>query len=188
MESKKKRRMDGLIEFIHIQIYKEKSRMIVIWFIYAEINKENTYVLDLSHGLFDWMKNLRKNTVFIELLFNIHHQHLIDMRVYIGSYALGRRKRLIYRKVSPSCPTNLCISIEYYLDSKSFQYCLNEEDCCLEQQQICLFATLTSTNDENDSCAWQKAQLFRQSIDHPVDDEQSHRLQISVTLVDRDAI
>jgi hypothetical protein len=42
---------------------------------------------------------------------------------------------------------------------------------------------LTSSNDNNDDNAWQKAQLFRQSIDQISDDDKSHFLRINLTIL-----
>jgi len=81
------------------------------------------------------------------------------------------------------------LSDQHCLDSKksnlSFEYRMDEEENCVEHLRLCLIATLTNLNDDYDNHAWQKAQLFRQSIDHLSYDEQSHRLQMNVTIVDR---
>ncbi|CAF4786809.1 unnamed protein product, partial [Rotaria magnacalcarata] len=42
---------------------------------------------------------------------------------------------------------------------------------------------LTSSNDNNDDNAWQKAQLFRQSIEQTSENDQSHFLRINATII-----
>ena len=42
---------------------------------------------------------------------------------------------------------------------------------------------LSSTNDSNDTNAWQKAQLFRRSIENISDDDRTHFLRINVTIL-----
>ncbi|CAF1506074.1 unnamed protein product [Rotaria magnacalcarata] len=84
----------------------------------------------------------------------------------------------------------LCIGEKKIIDipeesNNSFEYCINEEENYLDDFRLRLIAVLTSSNDHNDNNAWQKAQLFRQSIEHSSHDEQSHCLQINVSIVER---
>ena len=66
-----------------------------------------------------------------------------------------------------------------------FDYRLDEEESSIEHLQLRLVVILSSLNDDRDSMAWQKAQLFRQSIDYSSHDKQPHQLEINITIADR---
>ncbi len=55
----------------------------------------------------------------------------------------------------------------------------------LSNLRISFKIILTSSNDNNDDNAWQKAQLFRQSIDQISDNDKSHFLRINLTILQR---
>jgi hypothetical protein len=68
-------------------------------------------------------------------------------------------------------------------DSNSlFEYTINEKI-----NRIGFKIILSSSNDNNDDNAWQKAQLFRQSTEQTSNDDQSHILKIGATIVKKDS-
>jgi hypothetical protein len=68
-------------------------------------------------------------------------------------------------------------------DSNSlFEYTINEKI-----NRITFKIILSSSNDNNDDNAWQKAQLFRQSTEQTSNDDQSHFLKINATIVKRNS-
>lgn len=70
------------------------------------------------------------------------------------------------------------------LDSNcAFEYTIDERENSLSNARIEFQAELSNSNDNNDNNAWQKAQLFRQSIEQISHNDQSHFLQISATIV-----
>ncbi len=69
------------------------------------------------------------------------------------------------------------------LDSNSsFEYIFNEKINSLSNLRIGFKIILTSTNDNSDNNAWQKAQLFRQSIEEISNNDHSHFLVIHLTI------
>ncbi|CAF0975287.1 unnamed protein product [Rotaria sordida] len=71
--------------------------------------------------------------------------------------------------------------------NSSFEYILDEKINSLSNIRIGFKVILTSSNDNNDDTAWQKAQLFRQSIEQISNNDQSHFLRINLTIVKKHA-
>jgi len=71
-------------------------------------------------------------------------------------------------------------TIEITQTDSLFEYTIKDNEI---SPRLRLIVTLSSSNDQNDQNAWQKAQLFRQSLSNQSD--KSHYLQFRVTIIDR---
>ncbi|CAF4750842.1 unnamed protein product, partial [Rotaria magnacalcarata] len=67
--------------------------------------------------------------------------------------------------------------------NSSFEYIVEQTKHSLSNIRIQFKVILTSSNDNNDDNAWQKAQLFRQSIELTSENDQSHFLRINATII-----
>jgi hypothetical protein len=67
--------------------------------------------------------------------------------------------------------------------NSSFEYIFDHQINSLSNLRIGFKVILTSSNDMNDNNAWQKAQLFRQSIEQISDNDHSHCLRINLKIV-----
>ncbi|CAM4820066.1 unnamed protein product [Rotaria magnacalcarata] len=67
--------------------------------------------------------------------------------------------------------------------NSSFEYIVEQTKHSLSNIRIQFKVILTSSNDNNDDNAWQKAQLFRQSIEQTSENDQSHFLRINATII-----
>ncbi len=67
--------------------------------------------------------------------------------------------------------------------NSSFEYIFDHQINSLSNLRIGFKVILTSSNDMNDNNAWQKAQLFRQSIEQISDIDHSHCLRINLKIV-----
>lgn len=75
------------------------------------------------------------------------------------------------------------ISLLVDLDANStFEYTFNEQSNSSANGRISFRIILSSTNDQNDTNAWQKAQLFRHSIENVADDDRTHFLRLNLTI------
>ena len=64
-----------------------------------------------------------------------------------------------------------------------FEYTFNGNDESIEDCRLIFKIILSSTNDNNDENAWQKAQLFRQSIEQTSEEDHSHFLTINLVII-----
>ncbi|CAF1612521.1 unnamed protein product [Rotaria sp. Silwood1] len=71
--------------------------------------------------------------------------------------------------------------------NSSFEYIIDETINSLSINRIGFKVLLKSSNDNNDDNAWQKAQLFRQSIEQISDNDQSHFLRINATIIKKNS-
>lgn len=70
------------------------------------------------------------------------------------------------------------------LDSdSSFEHVFDKNLDLSLVNRITFKITLTSSNDQNDTNAWQKAQLFRQSIEQTSENDHSHYFRINLTIL-----
>ena len=87
-------------------------------------------------------------------------------------------------------PSSSCCSInDLYLDlSSPFESLLEDDLVSTSPSPITFQVTLSTGNDSTDDNAWQKAQLFRQSIDRSSSQDQSHYFRIHLDIVRRTSI